>query len=240
IRLAVSLLKNSKGEIDVDVPVSGSLKDPQFSIGSVILHAFMNLIVKAATSPFSLLSSAFGGGKQDLSYVEFAPGSAALSADSKSRLDTLIQALQERTGLKVNIEGRVDPAFDREGLIDQAMKAQKLKDTGGPGGDLESVKIAPSEYDKYLTRAYKAAKFKKPTDFLGLTKSLPPDEMKKQMLAAITESDLRALADARANTVRAYLSAKIDPARLFLVAPKLTADGIKDQGKTTRVDMALQ
>ncbi len=240
IRLAVSLLKNSKGEIDVDVPVSGSLKDPQFSIGSVILHAFMNLIVKAATSPFSLLSSAFGGGKQDLSYVEFAPGSAALSADSKSRLDTLIQALQERTGLKVNIEGRVDPAFDREGLIDQAMKAQKLKDTGGPGGDLESVKIAPSEYDKYLTRAYKAAKFKKPTDFLGLTKSLPPDEMKKQMLAAITESDLRALADARANTVRAYLSAKIDPARLFLVAPKLTADGIKDQGKTTRVNMALQ
>ena len=240
IRLAVSLLKNSKGEIDVDVPVSGSLKDPQFSIGSVILHAFMNLIVKAATSPFSLLSSAFGGGKQDLSYVEFAPGSAELSADSKSRLDTLIQALQERSGLKVNIEGRVDPAFDREGLIDQAMKAQKLKDTAGASGDLDSVKIAPTESDKYLTRAYKAAKFKKPTDFLGLNKSLPPDEMKKQMLAATSDSDLRALADARANAVRAYLSAKIDPARLFLVAPKLNADGIKDQGKTTRVDMTLQ
>ena len=240
IRLAVSLLKNSKGEIDVDVPVSGSLKDPQFSVGSVILHAFMNLIVKAATSPFSLLSSAFGGGKQDLSYVEFAPGSAALSADSKSRLDTLTQALQERSGLKVNIEGRVDPAFDREGLIDQAMKVQKLKDTGGAKGDLDSVKIEPAEYDKYLTRAYKAAKFKKPTDFLGLNKSLPPDEMKKQMLSATTESDLRALANARANTVRAYLSAKIDPARLFLIAPKLTADGIKDQGKTTRVDMILQ
>lgn len=240
IRLAVSLLKNSKGEIDVDVPVSGSLKDPQFSIGSVILHAFMNLIVKAATSPFSLLSSAFGGGKQDLSYVEFAPGSAALSADSKSRLDTLIQALQERTGLKVNIEGRVDPALDPEGLIDQAMKAQKLKDTSGSGGDLASVTIAPAEYDKYLTRAYKAAKFKKPTNFLGLDKSLPPDEMKKQMIAATSDSDLRALADARANAVRAYLSAKIDPARLFLIAPKLNADGIKDQGKTTRVDMALQ
>lgn len=240
IRLAVSLLKNSKGEIDVDVPVSGSLKDPQFSIGSVILHAFMNLIVKAATSPFSLLSSAFGGGKQDLSYVEFAPGSAALSADSNSRLDTLIQALQERTGLKVNIEGRVDPALDPEGLIDQAMKAQKLKDTSGSGGDLASVTIAPAEYDKYLTRAYKAAKFKKPTNFLGLDKSLPPDEMKKQMIAATSDSDLRALADARANAVRAYLSAKIDPARLFLIAPKLNADGIKDQGKTTRVDMALQ
>ncbi|MGH7779678.1 MAG: DUF748 domain-containing protein [Candidatus Binataceae bacterium] len=240
IRLAVSLLKNSRGEIDVDVPVSGSLKDPQFSIGSVILHAFMNLIVKAATSPFSLLSSAFGGGKQDLSYVEFAPGSAVLSADSKSRLNTLIQALTERNGLKVNIEGRADPAFDREGLLDQSMKAQKLKGTGGPSSDLESVKIAPNEYDKYLTRAYKAAKFKKPTDFLGLNKSLPPDEMKKLMLANASDSDLRTLADARANAVRAYLSPKIDPARLFLVAPKLTAAGIKDQGKTTRVDLSLQ
>ena len=113
------------------------------------------------------------------------------------------------------------------------MKAQKLKDTGGASGDLESVNIAPTEYDKYLTRAYKAAKFKKPTDFLGFTKSLPPDEMKKQMIAATSDSALRALADARANAVRAYLSAKIDPARLFLIAPKLNADGIKDQGKTT-------
>ena len=239
IRLAVSLLKNSKGEIDVDVPVSGSLKDPQFSIGSVILHAFMNLIVKAATSPFSLLSQRSAAASRICPTSSSRPARLA-SADSKSRLDTLIQALQERSGLKVNIEGRVDPAFDREGLIDQAMKAQKLKDTAGASGDLDSVKIAPTESDKYLTRAYKAAKFKKPTDFLGLNKSLPPDEMKKQMLAATSDSDLRALADARANAVRAYLSAKIDPARLFLVAPKLNADGIKDQGKTTRVDMTLQ
>ncbi|HVA80548.1 MAG TPA: DUF748 domain-containing protein [Candidatus Binataceae bacterium] len=240
IRLAVSLLENSRGEINVDVPISGSLKDPQFSLGGVILHAFMNLIVKAATSPFSLLSAAFGGGKQDLSYVEFAPGSAALSANSKSRLDTLIQALQDRTGLKVTIEGRVDPTIDREGLLDQAMKAQKLKATGGPSGALDSVKIAPNEYDKYLTRAYKAAKFKKPADFLGLNKSMPPDQMKKLMLANTSDSDLRALADARAAAVRAYLSAKINPARLFLSAPKLNASGIKDQGKTTRVDLSLQ
>ena len=240
IRLAVSLLENSRGEINVDVPISGSLKDPEFSLGGVILHAFMNLIVKAATSPFSLLSAAFGGGKQDLSYVEFAPGSAALSADSKSRLDTLIQALQERSGLKVSIEGRVDPTIDREGLLEQAMKAQKLKATGGPSGDLDSVKIAPNEYDKYLTRAYKAAKFKKPADFLGLNKSIPPDQMKKLMIANTSERDLRALADARANAVRAYLSTKINPARLFLSPPKLNVGGIKDHGKTTRVDLSLQ
>ncbi len=240
VRLAVALLKDPQGNIDLNVPVSGSLKDPEFSLGGLIFHAFMNLIVKAATSPFSLLSAAFGGGNQDLSYVAFARGSAALSADSKARLDTLIKALQNRTGLKLTIVGRADPAIDREGLVEQAMKVQKLKDTKGVRGDLASVKIAPNEYDKYLTRAYKAAKFAKPRNFLGLDKSLPPDQMKKLMLANVSENDLRALAEARANAVRAYLSAQINPARLFLSTPKLTAEGIKDQGKTTRVDLALQ
>jgi Domain of Unknown Function (DUF748) len=61
IRLAVSLLKNSRGQIDLQVPVSGSLSDPQFSIGGLIAHAFLNLVMKAITSPFSLIASAFGG-----------------------------------------------------------------------------------------------------------------------------------------------------------------------------------
>src|SRR5262249_31354658 len=91
IRMAVSLMKDSRGVIDVDVPVSGSLSDPQFSIGSVILHAFMNLIMKAATSPFSLIASAFGGGgaAQDLGVIEFAPGYATLTPESQNKLETV-------------------------------------------------------------------------------------------------------------------------------------------------------
>ena len=79
VRLAVALLKNARGEIAVDVPVSGSLSDPQFSLSGVILDAFVNLIVKTVTSPFSLIASAFGT-EEDLDYVEFAPGLATLSA----------------------------------------------------------------------------------------------------------------------------------------------------------------
>ena len=79
VRLAVALLKNSKGQIDLTVPVSGSLSDPQFSIGGVIWQTFKNLILRAATSPFSLIASAFGGGNgQDLGYVDFNPGYAKL------------------------------------------------------------------------------------------------------------------------------------------------------------------
>jgi uncharacterized protein involved in outer membrane biogenesis len=250
IRLAVTLLKDARGQIDLHLPVSGSLSDPQFSIGSVILHVFMNLITKAVTSPFSLIASAVGGSghAEDLNYIEFAPGWASLTPASKSRLDTIAKALQARPALRLNITGRVDPKFDREGLRDalvaQSIARQKIKDSDQDESkvDLASVQITPDEYDKYLKRAYKAADFPKPRDLLGLNKSLPPDEMKKLMITntKVTDADLKHLADARANAVRQALSAKIDPARLIVTAPKLNADGIKDNGKTTRVGFSLE
>src|SRR5271168_1054587 len=138
IRLAVSLLKNSKGQIDVRIPISGSLSDPQFSIGSIILGAFMNLIVKAATAPFSLIAAAFGGSgsgaQQDLGYIEFKPGYSTLTPDSQQKLDTVAKALAERTGLKLNISGRVDPKFDtdgfREASLDHSIQALRHNDEG--------------------------------------------------------------------------------------------------------------
>mgnify|MGYP006181910487 CR=1 FL=1 len=73
ILLAVSLLKDRNGVIDINLPISGSLSDPQFSIGGLVVKVIVNLIVKAATSPFALLGSMFGGG-EELSNIEFAPG----------------------------------------------------------------------------------------------------------------------------------------------------------------------
>ncbi|KAG0163440.1 hypothetical protein DFQ30_000176 [Apophysomyces sp. BC1015] len=72
VRLAIALLKNSRGEIDVNVPVSGSLSNPQFSLGGVIWRAILNLLTKAVTSPFALLTGAFSGEQaQELGYVDF-------------------------------------------------------------------------------------------------------------------------------------------------------------------------
>jgi hypothetical protein len=252
VRLAVALLKDSRGVIDVHVPVSGSLADPQFSMGGVIWHAFLNLLERAATSPFRLLGAAFGGGaggaEQDLGYIEFDPGRAKLSAESTQKLDTLVKALTDRPSLKLSITGRVDPEADRQGLreasLDHAMKVQKLKDTVGKGSsvDPETIEITPDEYDKYLEDAYKAADFAKPRDFIGLHKSLPADEMKKLMVtnAKVTDDDLKQLADQRASAAREYLSHKVEPGRLFVVPPTLDAKDIKDKGKTTRVDFGLQ
>lgn len=247
LRLAIALLKDSNGKIDLNIPISGSLNDPQFSVMDVVLGALKNIIVKAATAPFSLLASAIPGlhGTEQLAYVEFAPGTSTLSADAQKSLATLATALQARPSLRLSIEGRVDPAFDHDGLREAVlldrMKAEKIKNDGG-SADPETVELTQSENAKYLARVYKEAKFTKPANVLGLDKSIPPEDMKKLLLANIqvTDDDLKRLADARAAAVRKWMSDKVDPGRLFLVASKLTPEGIADQGKTTRVDLSFE
>jgi uncharacterized protein involved in outer membrane biogenesis len=250
MRLAVAILKDSKGQINLDVPISGSLNDPQFSLGGIVLHAFMNILERAVTAPFRLLAGAIGGivgggsSSEDLSYVEFAPGRATLSDDSRKRLDTVATALNARTALKLSVAGRVDPAVDKPGLreakVDDLVLA-RMNDSEGTSTTADD-KIPPDLYNKYLKKVYKAAKFDKPRDMLGLDKSLPPDEMKKLLVTnmEVSDDDLKHLADARAQAVRKYLSTKVDPSRLFTVASKLDASGIDDKGKPTRAELALQ
>jgi hypothetical protein len=248
VRLAISLLKNSRGEIDVNLPVSGSLSNPEFSIGGLIWHAVLNLLQKAVTAPFSLIGHAFGGSGEELGYVEFEPGSAQLTEEDNKKLDTIVKALGSKPSIKMDLIGRVDPKLDEPALrtryVDRLVKQQKIKDVVGNGQSVElsSVTVDPKEYDKYLTKAYKSADFKKPRNIVGLTKSMPDDDMKSALAAnaPIDEASLRQLAQQRAQSVQQYLDGKIDSSRVFIVAPKLDADGINDKGATTRVDFGLK
>ncbi|OMG74393.1 DUF748 domain-containing protein [Burkholderia ubonensis] len=248
VKLAISLLKNSRGEIDVSLPVSGSLSNPEFSVGGLIWRAVLNLIAKAVTSPFTLLAHAFGGGGEELGYVEFAPGSDELADAQQKKLDTVVKMLNEKASIRLDLIGRVDPDKDTPGLretyVDRLVRQQKLKDVIGQGESIDprSVKVEPAEYHTYLTRAYKAADFKKPRNLVGLQKTLPDDDMRKALAehAPVDEGSLRTLAQARAQSVRQYLEGKIDASRMFIVAPKLDAKGIEDKGATTRVDFGLK
>lgn len=249
ILLAVSLLKDRQGQIDIHLPVSGSFNDPQFSIGGIIVKVIVNLITKAVTSPFALLSSAFGGTEQ-LSYATFDPGSSALNDSTRKKLQTLAKALNDRPGLKLEITGRSDPATDTDGLrhalLRRKVAAEKLKDTGekSSSNSAREVTMSDSEYAKYLKAVYGDADIKKPRNFIGMAKSLPVPEMEKLLLAHIhvTGSDIRELANRRARAVKDYLvhEGKVPQQRIFIVAPKLTADGIKDKGKASRVDFSLK
>jgi uncharacterized protein involved in outer membrane biogenesis len=108
VKLAVALLKDRNGVIDLNIPVSGSLDDPKFSVFSIIMQVIVNLLEKAATAPFALLGAIFGGGEQ-LQYIEFDYGSAEIKGESATNLNSLIKALQNRPSIKIDIEGYVDP-----------------------------------------------------------------------------------------------------------------------------------
>lgn len=235
VLLAVSLLQNRRGEIDINLPISGSLDDPQFSVGGIIVQVIVNLITKAITSPFALLASLAGGG-EELSYTDFAVGRAALSDGTVKKLESLAKALNDRPALKLEIAGRVDPEKDREGLrqawLEHQVKAQKLAQlvkAGKETGSADSVAIDDKEYLPLLEQAYSQAKFPKPRNVIGLTKSLPREEMEKLMLAnaPASDDDLRELANRRAKSVGDWLAGpgKVARERIFLLPPKLVADG---------------
>ena len=255
VLLAIALLKNARGEIDVNLPISGSLSDPEFSIGGVIVRVLVNLLTRAVTSPFSLIASAVGGSgggaADELGYVQFKPGVSDMTPQGKGKLETLAKALGERPAVKLDIIGRFDPATDPDGikrdhLLDR-LKELKAKDLS-KGGDRigrDAVTVEPAEYAALLARVYDDTKLPdKPRNVVGLAKALPVEEMEQRLLAAtpLDENDPRWLAEARADVVRHYIedTGKVSPSRVFLVTPKLDANGIVDGGAASRVDFALR
>ncbi|HRH13331.1 MAG TPA: DUF748 domain-containing protein [Azonexus sp.] len=247
VNLAIALLKNNRGEIDLNLPISGSLDDPDFSIGGLVIKVIVNLFVKAVTSPFALLGSMFGGG-EELSNIEFGPGRASLGDVATKRLESLAKALTERDSLKLEITGRADPEVDKEGLkrvaMERAVKSEKLREQirkGTEGGSVDAIEINPAEYPEYLKRAYKDAKFPKPRNVIGMQKDLPVEEMEKLMLTNLlaSDDDVKELALLRAETVQGWLieQGKVPAERLFLVPPKRGAD---DKGNGSRVDFSLR
>ncbi|HZZ18547.1 MAG TPA: DUF748 domain-containing protein, partial [Opitutaceae bacterium] len=112
VRLGVSLLKDVDGKIVIDLPVQGTLGDPNFRIGKVVLRVIVNLLTKAAVSPFALVGSMFGGGGEELAFQEFAPGSSALLPSELPKLETLTKVLTNRPALSLGIEGNSDTAAD--------------------------------------------------------------------------------------------------------------------------------
>jgi len=123
VRLGVALLKDRDGKIIIDVPIQGSLDDPNFRIGAVVVRVVVNLLTKAAVSPFSLLGSMFGGGGEELAYQEFNPGGSTLQPGEIKKLDTMVNALTNRPALSVSLEGSYDGPADT-----YALKQQKLRE----------------------------------------------------------------------------------------------------------------
>ncbi len=229
VLFAVSLLKDRNGVIDVNLPVSGSLDDPQFSISGIVLRIIGNLIVKTVTAPFSLLANLAGGSGAELSWIGFVAGSAMLDDSAIDKLQKIAAALTDRPGLKLDLAGHIDPDVDREGLRQRALRQAVAAQRRGSAQDDQTAgeadgvaPIDPEKYPVYLERAWKAAKFDKPRNAIGLVKKQPVAEMERMMLEHIEVGDveLAALGNERAQQVKDWLVERggISGERIFIVA----------------------
>jgi hypothetical protein len=254
VLLAVALLKDRNGVIDVNLPISGSLDSPEFSVGGIILRIIINLITRAVTSPFALLGAAFGGGSgEELSYIEFDYGRSNLPESAEAKIKSIATAMNNRPALKLDISGRVDAVNDREGLkqtsVERKVKAQKMKDLvrqGTAPKSVDDVQVDKAEYERYLKAAYGDESFPKPRNIIGLAQDLPVPEMESLMLknAQATDDDLRELGNRRAQAVQNRLLAtgQVTADRLSIVAAKPVSSEEKEKAKAklSRVDFSLR
>ncbi|XHS77222.1 DUF748 domain-containing protein [Burkholderiaceae bacterium UC74_6] len=227
VRLAVALLKDRNGVIEINLPISGSVNDPQFSIGGLVWKAIINLIGKALTSPFSLFS---GSGQVDMSQVAFAPGSGDVA--DPAQIEQIAKLMNERPAVTLSITGWADLERERAALqqrsLDEAIVAERRRELrrqqATADKEMQVVQISDADRDRLLKSVYSAAKLdKKPRNLIGLEKDLPPAEMKALLLPSYTVNAQRIhdLALARSVVVRDALIAKGVPnARIFLAAPK--------------------
>ena len=252
VGLAVALLKDRKGQINVDLPISGRTDDPEFGIGKPLLKALQNLIVKAAISPFALVGSLVGGG-EELRYIEFVPGSTAITPDAAKKLDAIGKLMYERPALNLDISGYVDPAADRSALtalaLERKIKAETLKkDAPKDPATLDSITLPPEQYQALLRQAYvenilSVAENKKSLKPLN-DPTLTAEEMETLLREQITlpDAELRLLALERAKQVKGYVleQQSVSADRLFLAEPETLSPGETEKFIASRVELNVR
>lgn len=227
VKLGIAILKDRSGRIELDVPVEGNLKDPEFRLGKVIVGAIGNIITKLITSPFAALGSLFGGKGEEMSFLDFPPGRSELAPADVEKLDTLLKGLYERPELGIEIAGSFDPAADREALkkqrLEKELRARKweaLRKSEQSGVTPEQVTLSESERGKLLMAAHKeAAKSAEEAD-AGRKEKQTPEDIERQLLGRIeiSDSDLRLLAADRVKQVKEKIlgTGKVEAERVFV------------------------
>jgi hypothetical protein len=232
VKLAVALLKNPNGVIDVDLPVRGNLDDPDFSLGGIIIKALLNLLTKTATSPFNVLGGLVAADGESMSYVAFSGGSSDLSEEEAEKVTLLAKALEKRPSLLLEIRGSYH-ADDDGKAIQEARLTQKLAQFGAPSsrpGEQEWEKAMEALFReqfgkdelKALRKGFERPKEQerdsgaKQFDQAGYREGLRHRLVEAQSLE---KGELRQLAMDRARTVKDHLvqTGSVDEGRIFIL-----------------------
>ncbi|MBD1572165.1 DUF748 domain-containing protein [Vibrio sp. S17_S38] len=244
LTLAIALLQDRHGVIDLGLQVSGDVNSPDFSVGSIVLQALTNIITKAVTSPFSLLAG-LAGSDEELNHIPFDAGKSQLNEEAISRLTTLGKALQDRPMLKLSVVGAVSAADDSHALAEEKLQQKLLQESGldelpknsSASSIAQNEDLADSLEDLYSDLPNKNVGDEEDKVKLQIQQSTGKEKVNSTQLNTalhislynqlvneenISPDELGSLAVERSRTIKAYLvdEQKIDPARVFILDSK--------------------
>ncbi|MGE6383450.1 DUF748 domain-containing protein [Shewanella baltica] len=244
ITLAIALLQDRNGVIDLGMEVSGDLDSPSFSVGSIIMTAITNVITKAVTAPFTFLAGLIGS-DETLDKISFAAGQFSLSEDEQKSLDKLASALLDRPMLKLSVEGEVDAINDSQAIAERIMK-RKLAKLANIEFSALPDDLSPSQFPtqgpladalvKLYEQEVKADPVQIKDTVIAEAKDaqLSDDEITTRWHIALYNLSVKAqnvndgmlgnLAQERAKAVKAYLvdMKEIAPERIFLLESRVS------------------
>ncbi|QXI11124.1 DUF748 domain-containing protein [Pseudomonas zeae] len=217
LKLAIALLKDVDGKISIELPVTGDLNNPQFSVMPIVWQTLRNLIVKAAAAPFKMIGGLIsGGGSEDLGTVSFAPGSSELNKDAEAALIKLSQALKERPALRLEIEGTAAQSSDGPLLAEQRLEREyqynyyKMLQRRGDKVPAQAslLQVPDNEKGPLLEGIYRTRlKTQPPAQWKDLGKEERTAKMREGVIKFWSGSEvlLRQLGQDRASSIKDYL-----------------------------------
>ncbi|MHC8368599.1 DUF748 domain-containing protein [Pseudomonas sp. ZT5P21] len=223
LKLAIALLKDVDGKISIELPVTGDLNNPQFSVMPIVWQTLRNLIVKAAAAPFKMIGGLVtGGGSEDLGTVSFAAGSSDLSKEAEASLVKLSQALKERPALRLEIEGTAAASSDGPLIAEQRLEREyqynyyKMLQRRGDKVPAQAslLQVPDGEKGPLLEGIYRTRlKNQPPAEWKDLGKEERTAKMRADVIKFWSSSDvlLRQLGQDRASSIKDYL---VDKAQL--------------------------
>ncbi|QUM76357.1 DUF748 domain-containing protein [Moritella sp. 24] len=254
VTLAIPLLKDSNGAIDLGVDVSGNVNDPSFNVGEILLKQLTNIIVKAATSPFTLLASIVDT-TEELDKINFTSGSYILTQAEQSKLDSLAKALAQRPQLKLNIKGSFDANTDKKALQNEALNTKLSESSGTPiamGANAETISSTNDITDALIELYEQDTKGKADALRVAIAKqqtSLTESALDKvwrrslyketSTRQTVTDKQLKGLAKARADAIKTHLRdvSKVDAGRIFVLSHQ---SNVPDKSTQTTLTLVVK
>lgn len=242
LKLAIALLSDENGVIDLGFDVKGDIREPKFSINKIIWKAVLELLKKTVTAPFTYIGSLFKGNQENLQELGFTAGSEEIAGDTLAKLETVAQALQKKPMLQLSVQGNALPAVDKPALQEKELlqilstetrqAPERFLPRANPTADDELYGIVADYYHKQRAQKLSVLQNEIATEWKQQNKTVDKDELKKAVYAQawetlvettpVTADDIADLARRRAQQAKAMLVEKhgIDASRIFIMENK--------------------